>query len=163
MDKNNNMQLVEYVKSKIGVPYLYGAKMETITRDKFDMLKKLYGRLVWDTDAAKIGKVCVDCSGLISSFTGVVRGSSQFKEAAKQVNPINTIASAPVGALVWMQGHIGVYIGNGEYIAADGSAYGTRKGKLPNKFTHWFLCSDIEYKSALESPAASARAGGASA
>ena len=31
------------------------------------------------------------------------------------------------------------------YIAADGSTHGTRKNRIPYTFTHWFLCTDIEY------------------
>ena len=47
---------------------------------------------------------------------------------------------------MWRKGHIGIYVGNGEYIAADGSAYGVRRNKLSNaSFTHWFLCVDIAY------------------
>ena len=147
-----NTELVEYVKSKTGTAYVYGCKMEVLTREKYDWLKKTYGSLVWDSDAAKIGKMCVDCSGLISAYTGKLRGSSQYKQAAKEVFPISSIANAPAGALVWKEGHIGIYVGQENatpmYIAADGSAYGTRKAKLPSVFTHWFLCTDIVYTSA---------------
>jgi hypothetical protein len=137
--------LADYARSKIGTPYIYGAKMEVLTEAKYNALKKLYGDLVWDSDRSKIGKVCVDCSGLISVFTGVVRGSAQYKESAKTVYPIVTVSTAPVGALVWKSGHIGVYVGDGKYIAADGSAYGVREARLPASFTHWFLCADLEY------------------
>jgi len=144
-----NIGLVDYVKSKLGTPYVYGAKMEVLTKEKYDWLKKTYGSMVWDTDVNKVGKVCCDCSGLISAYTGVLRGSSQYRDAAKQVHSISTVSTAPIGALVWKTGHIGVYVGieNGVpmYIAADGSALGCRKNKLPNVFTHWFLCTDITY------------------
>ena len=144
-----NTALVEYVKSKLGTPYVYGMKMELLTKDQFAFPKKSFGSMVWDSDASKIGKVCCDCSGLISAFTGISRSSTGFKTAAKQIYPINTISSAPIGALVWKNGHIGVYTGMESgaayYIAADGSAYGCRKSKLPSNFTHWFLCTDIGY------------------
>ena len=123
--------------------------MEILVKEKFNLLKKTYGTLVWDSDASKIGKVCCDCSGLISSYTGIFRNSSGFKTAAKQIYPIKTIGEAPIGALVWKDGHIGVYTGMeggaAYYIAADGSAYGCRKNKLPSNFTHWFLSTDIAY------------------
>ncbi|MCL2352610.1 MAG: hypothetical protein FWC55_08785 [Firmicutes bacterium] len=141
--------LVEYAKSKLGTAYVYGCKMEVLTRAKYDWLKKTYGSLVWDSDAAKIGKVCCDCSGLISAYTGVMRSSAQYRQAAAAVYPISAAADAPAGALVWKSGHIGVYAGleNGVpmYIAEDGSAYGCRKAKLPSSFTDWFLCADIGY------------------
>ncbi|HCT63851.1 MAG TPA: hypothetical protein DIC60_00995 [Lachnospiraceae bacterium] len=145
-----NKELVAFAKSKLGVPYVYGMKGAVMTLAKYNQLKTAYGSNVWNSDKNKVGKVCCDCSGLISWATGVMRGSSQYKSAAKNVYDISTIAKAPVGALVWQSGHIGIYIGieNGVpyYIAEDGSAYGCRKNKLSNaKFTHWFLCTDITY------------------
>ena len=151
-----NAGLVEYVKTKLGLPYVYGMRMEILTKEKFMSLKQLYGSLVYDSDAAHIGKVCCDCSGLISSFTGVHRTSSGFRAAANQVYPISAINQAPAGAIVWKEGHVGVYVGmeNGApyYIAADGSNYGCRKNKLPSNFTHWFLCTDIEYAPSRNTP-----------
>ena len=125
-----NLELIKFAKSKIGTPYVYGMKGEVMTSAKYAILKNLYKDLVWDSDIRKVNKVCVDCSGLISWATHKIRGSSQFKEMAKEVHPISTISKAPLGVAVWRQGHIGIYIGNGEYIAADGSAYGVRINKL---------------------------------
>jgi len=142
----NNFELIRFIESKIGTAYVYGMKGKIMTATDYNKLKKLYGSMVWDTDISKIGKVCVDCSGLISWATGIIRGSSQYKQMAKKVNPISTISNAPKGAAVWRSGHIGIYIGNGEYIAADGSAYGVRRNKLSDaRFTHWFEICDIEY------------------
>lgn len=145
-----NYELVEFAKSKLGTPYVYGMKGSVMTLAKYNQLKQMYGNLVWNSDRNKVGKVCCDCSGLISWATGVMRGSSQYKSSAKNIYPIGTIKDAPIGALVWKQGHIGIYIGleNGipYYIAEDGSAYGCRKNKISNaSFTHWFLCVDINY------------------
>jgi len=145
-----NIGLVEYARSKIGTPYVYGMKMESLTLEKYYYLKKLYGSMVWDSDIKKVGKVCCDCSGLISAYTGFIRNSIGYKNAATTVNSISTIAKAPLGALVWFHGHIGVYSGtkNGVpyYIAEDGSAYGCREVPLSyNKWTHWFECADIKY------------------
>jgi hypothetical protein len=64
---------------------------------------------------------------------------------AQTYHPISTVSSAPIGALVWKSGHIGVYVGVNSYIAEDGSQYGCRQAKLPASFTHWFLCADITY------------------
>ena len=145
-----NTALVAYVKAKIGTAYVYGAKMEILTRERFNYLKKTFGSMVPDSDVSKVGMLCCDCSGLISGYTGVHRTSSGFKEAAKQVHPISTIKQAPVGAIVWKSGHVGVYIGIEDgtpyYVGADGSAYGCRKAKLPSNYTHWFLNADIKYE-----------------
>lgn len=150
-----NYELVEFAKSKIGTPYVYGMKGSVMTLAKYNQLKQMYGDLVWNSDRNKVGKVCCDCSGLISWATGIMRGSSQYKNVATKIYPISTIKTAPIGALVWKQGHIGIYIGleNGVpyYIAEDGSAYGCRKNKISNSsFTHWFLCTDVIYISKEE-------------
>ena len=146
--KMTGKELVSFCRSKIGTPYVYGMKGKVMTEQNYKFLKNTYGKMVWLSDRDKIGKVCVDCSGLISWACGVTLGSGQWKARATKINPISTIEKAPIGALVWMQGHIGVYTGmkNGYpyYIAADGSAYGVREVPLRcNKFTHWLLVEDV--------------------
>lgn len=146
--KMTGKELVSFCRSKIGTPYVYGMKGKVMTEQNYKFLKNTYGKMVWLSDREKIGKVCVDCSGLISWACGVMLGSGQWKARATKINPISTIENAPIGALVWMQGHIGVYTGmkNGYpyYIAADGSAYGVREVPLRcNKFTHWLLVEDV--------------------
>lgn len=145
-------ELVAFARSKLGTPYVYGMKGTTMTQANFNYLQKTYGKkLVWDSDEKKVGKVCVDCSGLISWATGVVLGSAQLFDKAIQKEPIGTIKEAPVGALVWMRGHVGIYTGMKRnvpyYIAADGSAYGVREVPLStNKFTHWILMDYFIYE-----------------
>jgi hypothetical protein len=146
--KMTGKELVSFCRSKIGTPYVYGMKGKVMTEQNYKFLKNTYGKMVWLSDRDKIGKVCVDCSGLISWACGVTLGSGQWKARATKINPISTIEKAPIGALVWMQGHIGVYTGmrNGHpyYVAADGSAYGVREVPLRcNKFTQWLLVEDV--------------------
>lgn len=152
----NNIGLVEFARTKIGTPYVYGCKQtrgkETkLTLNQYRQLRQLYGKhCVWDSDVSKVGQICCDCSGLISWYTGVICGSSQFKNNADKVYTIDSIKTAPVGVAVWMQGHIGIYTGLKDgvpyYIAEDGSAYGCREVPLSyNKFTHWFKIKDIVY------------------
>ena len=142
--------LVTFCKSKLGTPYVYGCKGEVLTLAKYNWLKKQYGSMVWDSDKNKVGKVCCDCSGLISWYTGKLLGSSQLYSEAKERHSISTIKEAPIGATLWKSGHVGVYIGleNGVpmYIAEDGSAYGCQKKPVAwNSFTHWLLQSYIDY------------------
>ena len=146
MAKVTAAELVAFAKSKLGVPYVYGMKGTVMTLAKYNELKALYGALVWDSDKNKVGKVCCDCSGLISWATGIIRNSQGYHDTALEVQPISTISKAPIGAAVWQKGHIGIYIGNGEYIAEDGSAYGCRKNSLSRaRFTHWLRLKDIDY------------------
>ena len=148
MPKMTGMELVAFARSKIGTPYVYGMKGTVMTQANYNYLKNQYGKMVWDSDVKKVGQVCVDCSGLISWACGVVLGSAQGFERAGVKRPISSIEDAPLGALVWMKGHIGVYSGmrNGVpyYIAADGSAYGVREAPVSRSaFTHWLLVEDI--------------------
>lgn len=70
MAKVTAAELVAFAKSKLGVPYVYGMKGTVMTLAKYNELKALYGALVWDSDKNKVGKVCCDCSGLISWANG---------------------------------------------------------------------------------------------
>ena len=142
-----NKELVLFAKSKLGTPYVYGMKGDVLTEKKYERLKILFGDLVWNSDREKIGQVCVDCSGLISWGTGILRNSQGYHDTAAAVFPISMIGEAPIGAAVWKKGHIGIYLGDGKYIAADGSRYGVRIANMEGSgFTHWFLLKDIDYK-----------------
>lgn len=153
--KMTGAELVKFCRSKIGTAYVYGMKGTVMTAANFNYLKNTYGNMVWASDRSKIGKVCVDCSGLIGWACGIYTNSAGWHARAvkeKEVYSITSIKKAPVGALVWCDGHIGVYTGikNGVpyYIAADGSAYGVREVPISrNKFTHWMLVkSAFDYK-----------------
>ncbi len=142
-------ELVEFCYSKIGTAYVYGMKGKVMTQNDFSRLYKTYGeRYVPKEDKKKIGKICVDCSGLISWACDRWMNSDSWYQKANLRKPISTIKEAPIGALAWRKGHIGVYIGliDGEphYIAADNSWHGTRKAPLRvNNFSHWLLVESI--------------------
>ena len=142
-------ELVKFVKTKLGTPYVYGMKGAVLTADKLKWLANQYpSYLSCSKEKGKIGKVCVDCSGLISWCTGIERGSSQLKETARKVLPISHINEAVPGCALWRNGHVGVYIGNGYCIEARGSNYGTVKTKVSDRtFTHILWLKDIDYDS----------------
>lgn len=141
-----NNALVSFCLSKLGTAYVYGCKGEVLTQSKYTWLKKMYGKYIFASDVNKIGKECVDCSGLISWCTGIEKSSTMYRQEAKSVHSISTIDSAPIGAAVWRQGHIGIYIGNRYCVEARGSAYGVVLSKLSERqFTHWFLLNDVQY------------------
>lgn len=59
--------------------------------------------------------------------------------------PISTIPDTP-GLAVWMDGHIGVYIGGGEVIEASGTKKGVVKTQLAGRgWTHWLEVPYINY------------------
>ena len=142
-------ELIKFCKSKLNTAYVYGMKGEVMTQANFNYLHKMYGdKYVPYSDVKKVGKVCVDCSGLISWACGIPMNSAGWENRATVKKPINTISSAPVGALLWMPGHIGVYLGKVKgvhsYIAADGSKHGVRIAPISaNNFTHWLLVEDV--------------------
>ena len=72
-----------------------------------------------------VGKVCTDCSGLISWYTGRVLGSSQLYSQAYARLPISKWKQFAVGTVVWKSGHVGVYLGDGKVVEAKGIDYGT--------------------------------------
>lgn len=152
MSKITGKQLAVFAYEKIGTPYVYGMKGRVMTEANFKYLHNMYGsRMVPYTDHAKVGKVCVDCSGLISWACGLYVNSAtwhSYAQRAGHVYPIASLSKAPIGALVWCKGHIGIYVGkeNGvlTYIAADGSKFGVRKAPISaNRFTHWLLVPDV--------------------
>jgi hypothetical protein len=64
---------------------------------------------------------------------------------AKESGPISTMPDIP-GLAVWHEGHIGVYIGNGQVIEAMGTRYGVVKTELVDRgWTHWLKVPYINY------------------
>lgn len=146
-------ELVKFAQSKLGTPYVYGMKGAIMTKDKFQWLKKTYPSYIRVSDEKKIGKVCVDCSGLISWATGKQRNSTNYKSTATKVLTIDKIAQAVPGCAVWRSGHIGIYIGNGKCIEARGSSYGTVETKVAERdFTHILWLCDIDYTEEVQEP-----------
>lgn len=148
MAKMTGAELVAFAHSKIGTSYVYGMKGAVMTLANYNYLKNQYGKNVWDSDAKKIGYVCVDCSGLISWACSVALDSAGWFARANVKQAISSIKDAPLGALVWQKGHIGIYSGmkggQAMYIAADGSAYGVREAPVSRSgFTHWLLVEDV--------------------
>ena len=156
MSKMTGQALVDFCRTMIGTAYVYGAKGEVMTTERFDDLRKWYPKYVPLSDRKKVGERCIDCSGLISLACNRSWSSAGWKSIADEIHPIATLGHAPVGALVWMPGHIGVYSGKKDgvlhYIAADGSKYGVREVSIDkNDFTHWLLVRDVfEYEEAEE-------------
>lgn len=128
--------LTKHAKSKLGTPYFYGLKMQKLTEKIMSDMHKAYPSTVTvaylnKTRSKKmVGKVCVDCSGLISSYTGHVLGSAQLYAQAYTRLKIDTYKDWANGVVVWRKGHVGVFSKeNGKYYVyeAKGIDYGTVK------------------------------------
>ncbi len=72
-------------------------------------------------------------------------GANQMYHSASVSGPINTMPDTP-GLAVWKDGHIGVYIGNGEVIEAMGTSKGVVKTALVGRgWTNWLEIEYINY------------------
>lgn len=71
--------------------------------------------------------------------------ANQMYYAASVSGTIDTMPDIP-GLAVWHDGHIGVYIGNGEVIEAMGTKYGVVKTQISERsWTHWLKIEYINY------------------
>lgn len=72
-------------------------------------------------------------------------GANTMYHNATVKGPISTIPDTP-GLAVWMDGHIGVYIGGGEVIEASGTKKGVVKTQLAGRgWSHWLEVPYISY------------------
>jgi len=98
-----------------------------------------------------------DCVGLIKGYRWRNNGKLEYNanqdvdvsgmlKSCSSQGPISTMPDA-LGTLVFMNGHVGVYIGKGEVIEARGHAYGVVKTKLKDRaWTKWGQPDWLEYE-----------------
>lgn len=107
-----------------------------------------------------LGHRAADCIGLLKAYcwfepdtggigyaTGAMPdiGTDDLYEAASEKGPIDTIPEIP-GVIVYAEGHVGIYIGDGYVIDAKDTETGVVKTKLSQRhFTHWLKCPYISY------------------
>lgn len=136
-------ELAKFAKSKLGTPYVYGAKGRDgkFTQIRLNSLARSYPSVFTSSYLNKIkkkglvGKVCCDCSGLIDWYTHKGLGSYQLYSTAYARIPISNWKKFAVGTVVWKQGHVGVYIGNGKVVEEKGIDYGCIESDITD--TSW--------------------------
>lgn len=140
-----NLGLVEYCKKQLGLPYWWGTFGQVATKTLYEQKKVQYPTQYLDTDFKyQFGKKVHDCVGLIKGYLWtnengkIVYNPNQDKDVTGMLSncyEIGSIATIPEipGILVFMKGHVGVYIGNGEVIEAKGHKYGVVKTKLKDR------------------------------
>jgi hypothetical protein len=160
-----NIGLVEHCKKALGEKwgYVYGTYGTTLTEKLLANKQVQYPQNIvqylsfirknW------IGKCVTDCVGLIKSYiwwvgTGPVYNpktdlsANGMFNAATVKGDISTIPEIP-GLCVRKNGHIGVYVSNGQVIESKGTKYGVVQTPLhgigATKWTHWLKCPFIEY------------------
>lgn len=151
-----NFAIMAYEK---GTPYWYGTCWYKCTEDLLKTKTKQYpshytsSRMPTYEKAIQQGKMCADCVGLIKGFFWSLNNTTTTKKAnfsacpdynandffdlCKEKGDIKTIPNVR-GLVVWQQGHIGVYIGDGYAIEARGFAYGVQKTEVAKRtWTKW--------------------------
>lgn len=158
----NNLDLVAFMKEAhaSGWGYVWGTKGQVLTPQLFDALLRTYPSEVGDykdyIQSHWMGKRTADCSGLIKAYSWFdpetqsvgyeTNGmpdinSRQMIDWCREKGPMSTMPEIP-GLLLWMEGHVGIYIGNGYAIEAMNTRRGVvqtsvagrgweRWGKLP--------------------------------
>lgn len=153
-------KLVAYAKGQLGRPYWYGCFGNKSTKNLYNTKKKQYPEYYkWACPADQLNKKVHDCVGLIKGAIwcdGKIDGkptyaSSQDVSANGMLDKctkkgdISKLPEVP-GVLVFMDHHVGIYIGNGEVIEAKGHAYGVVKTKLKGRgWKKYGYCPWVEY------------------
>ncbi len=135
--------MVEYARQYLGTPYFYGSKIPEgiLTENKMEIMHAMYPGIVTDSYMAKarsrgqVGRVNVDCSGLIAGYRQKNIGSAQLYQTAYTRMPIARLSDFAPGVVLWRPGHVGVYAGNVEGIPMCIEAKGIRYGTVMTRVT----------------------------
>lgn len=153
--------------------YVYGALGQTCTESLLDQCARMYpannlaGGPMREAGEKWLGRKVADCSGMIKAYLmsdytgGPIEYDAEIDVSvhynkAKEKGSINTMPDTP-GIIVYMPGHVGVYIGNGEVIESAGTLYGVKKSTVKKSYvsgawTNWYKCPGIEYSGEIEQP-----------
>ena len=151
--KKNNLGLVQWAiqAHEAGWGYIYGTYGNVLTENLLQDRAAVFGSEVTDyMDFIRqnwIGKRTADCVGLIKGYgwydsaSGEIMvgtnsmmdvGANAMFSNATVKGTIDTIPEVP-GLAVWVDGHIGIYIGNGEVIEAMNTLRGVTRTQLAGR------------------------------
>ena len=170
--RKTNLSLVGHAIARLGTGYVYGTYGHVLTESLLSAKLKQYPLKVAPylafIRANWLGKPVQDCVGLIKGhywtdddgkivykLDGLPDVSANgMYNAATEKGPIYALPEIK-GLIVWKNGHVGIYIGNGEVIEAHGTKSGvikTRLTKTVNEtgWTRWLKCPCVDYITEVE-------------
>lgn len=154
--------LVKYARAQLGRPYWYGTFGNKATRDllerKTAQYPQHYQYARMQKYKSQLGQRVHDCVGLIKGYLWSEDENAVPKYKAEQDvsangmlkkckirGRINTMPEIP-GVLVFMNGHVGIYCGDGRVLEARGFHYGVVETKLSERsWENWGKCPWISY------------------
>ena len=162
----NNLDLVQWAiaAEKAGWGYVWGACGQVLTESalasKVSQYPNEVGRQEEFIRTHWLGRRSADCVGFIKGY-GWLNAETQEIEYSTNGMPdigadamyanatekgtIDTIPEIP-GLAVWHEGHIGIYIGNGQVIHASGTKIGVIQTPIgASGWTHWLKIPYINY------------------
>ena len=172
IDGKTNLGLVQFAHNALNAKsgYIYGAYGQTVTMEFLQQQAKQFaGNTAANLTPSEVEKIyfkfgghpSFDCIGLIKAYWWLNESTGKIKygangaadmnatgayRAAVKKGPIKTMPEIP-GLAVWQPGHIGVYIGNGYVIEAQGNSTGVVKTKVSKgRWTHWLQLPYLEYQ-----------------
>ena len=149
---DNAGKIKQFAESKVGCGYVWGALGEKMTQNRLKQLIAKFGKSKINESVAKkwIGKNCYDCAGFVAKAFNTIglRLRTGATGAWKNTNwaEKGDIANLPKNKVCILykasnggMGHTGIYLGNGYFVHAKGTAEGVVKESFSqyNHWTHW--------------------------
>ena len=167
----NNVDLAEWARQAYAKKwgYVYGTYGEVLTESILTTKISQFPEQVGDNEEFIrrhwLGGRTADCIGLIKGYawfncdTGQIEyrsngvrdtGSDPMLDMATEKGTIDTMPDIP-GIAVWMDGHIGIYVGGGQTIHAANTELGVIMTPLAQSgWTHWLKIPYISYDEPIE-------------
>ena len=162
----NNLDLVQWAiaAEKAGWGYVWGACGQVLTESALAGKIAQYPNEVGGQEdfirTHWLGRRCADCVGFIKGYgwldaeTQEIEygtngmpdiGADAMYANATEKGTIDTIPEIS-GLAVWHEGHIGIYVGNGQVIHASGTKIGVIQTPIgASGWTHWLKIPYINY------------------
>ena len=154
--------LVAYCRRQLGKPYWFGTFGNTTTVELYEKKKQEYPSQYEAEDfLLQLGSRAHDCSGLVKGYfwseapdAEPVYASGGFPDIsangiAEKCGATEDMAAMPdvPGLLVFMPGHVGVYVGGGRVIEARGHRWGVVETALAERpWSRWGRCPGLAYE-----------------